>query len=271
MAILAQYILSRVAFGWLIILSIACILVISIDSVMQLEVSGSAGVSTLVAFALALLHLPIMVESALPFVFLFGTMIAFQLLNRRSELVVFRASGISGWYFVLVPTIAAAFVGLAVAFLVNPLSAQLNGIYETRKNELENKQGESLALTENGLWMRRLTPDQEIILHARGVDEEQLVMNQVVIWQHKTGEGQDFLLERRLDAQRAQIKSLRGPGTRKTVTFCNYGRFGKPVLMSRRFLWKVSLCRRRLTGNYFFPAMPIRIIYPFTVCFLPLM
>ena len=63
----------------------------------------------------------VLAENIWPFAALFGSMATLVVLNRRLELVVARAAGVSAWRFLL-PAIASAVVlGLASAALYNPL------------------------------------------------------------------------------------------------------------------------------------------------------
>ena len=69
-------------------------------------------------------------KQTLPFVVLVGTMIALTRLNRRSELIAIRASGISAWRFVAPTAVVAALIGIASTTLLNPVASHLYGVYE---------------------------------------------------------------------------------------------------------------------------------------------
>ncbi len=58
---------------------------------------------------LTLMKSPSVIQILLPFVFLFGGIYAYVGMNRQSELVAMRASGVSAWRFIL-PSAFAAFI-----------------------------------------------------------------------------------------------------------------------------------------------------------------
>ena len=63
----------------------------------------------------------VLAENIWPFAALFGSMATLVVLNRRLELVVARAAGVSAWRFLLPAVASAAILGLASAALYNPL------------------------------------------------------------------------------------------------------------------------------------------------------
>ncbi|MFH7813317.1 LptF/LptG family permease, partial [Acetobacter lovaniensis] len=65
--------------------------------------------------------LPLTAQKTLPFAVLFGAMYSFWRLNRNSELVALRASGVSVWQFLLPPLGAAILLGAIKVAAINPL------------------------------------------------------------------------------------------------------------------------------------------------------
>ena len=84
---------------------------------------GIEGYTTLSGMYFSAMRLPFITMLIWPMVALFAAMAALYSLNRRSELVIARASGLSAWQF-LAPLCVASLVvgGLSVAIL-NPISA----------------------------------------------------------------------------------------------------------------------------------------------------
>lgn len=74
---------------------------------------------------ISLFRVPSIAESALPFAMLFGSIAAFAISNRRLELVVARASGISAWQFLLPGAISGLVIGILATTVYNPLAAAL--------------------------------------------------------------------------------------------------------------------------------------------------
>lgn len=101
------------------------------------------------ALAVSAMRVPFIIQVAFPFLVLFATIATLISLNRKLELVVARAAGMSAWQF-LAPTWVAAFVlGLASILILNPLAAN----------------GFSLAQSVEGGWKgapaNRLLPDED--------------------------------------------------------------------------------------------------------------
>jgi lipopolysaccharide export system permease protein len=81
---------------------------------------------------LALFRVPTAGEETLPFVVLYGSIAAFVMANRRLEVVIARAAGVSAWQFLLPAMAVGLLFGLLATTLYNPLAADLmarsNGI-----------------------------------------------------------------------------------------------------------------------------------------------
>src|SRR5262249_44581562 len=106
-------------------LTLACVAaaVLLVDVVEQMRTVGSrTQLSLFGAIFLTMLKTPQLLEQTLPFVVLVGTMVALTQLNRRSELIAIRASGVSAWRFLGPVAAAAVLIGVVASLLVNPLA-----------------------------------------------------------------------------------------------------------------------------------------------------
>jgi lipopolysaccharide export system permease protein len=84
---------------------------------------GIEGYTTALGLYFSAMRLPFIVMLVWPMVVLFAAMGTLSALNRRSELVIARASGLSAWQF-LAPMLTASFaVGVFAVAVINPLSA----------------------------------------------------------------------------------------------------------------------------------------------------
>jgi lipopolysaccharide export system permease protein len=84
---------------------------------------GFEGYTTLKGLYFSAMRLPFIVMLVWPMVALFAAMAVLYGLNRRSELVIARASGLSAWQFLAPICIAAFLVGVFAVSVVNPISA----------------------------------------------------------------------------------------------------------------------------------------------------
>ena len=110
---------------------------------------------------------PSIAENVLPFTVMFGAAASLIMLNRRLELVVARASGVSVWQFLLPLTLTAALVGLASSLIYNPLS--LVGVNMSASEEakifVRGKVGADNGT--HGNWLRLNQKNGDVILRAQ--------------------------------------------------------------------------------------------------------
>ena len=76
-------------------------------------------------FLLSIFRVPSICEDVLPFTVLFGSIAAFVLANRRLEVVIARAAGVSAWQFLLPACIVGLLVGIFATTVYNPASTDL--------------------------------------------------------------------------------------------------------------------------------------------------
>ncbi|HUK57997.1 MAG TPA: LPS export ABC transporter permease LptG [Stellaceae bacterium] len=178
-------------------------IVFLLDYIELIRRSGSKPEATLyVLFKMALLKQPYMAQQIMPFVILFGTMMAFWRLTRSNELVVARAAGVSVWQFLAPPLAAAAIIGVFVITLFNPVASILQARYEQLDDSILRGEADTLALSRTGLWLRQ-SDDQggRSIVHADGYHAERNALEGVTML-FIAG---DRKLTKRIDAREAQL------------------------------------------------------------------
>ena len=108
----------------------------------------------------------------LPFAVLLGGIYAFSRLNRSSELVVARASGVSAWQFLTMPVLAAAGLGVFAMTALSPLSAVMFARADTLYSAYLAIGAGPLSLSGGQLWVRqadRSVVGGTAIIHAQDV------------------------------------------------------------------------------------------------------
>ncbi|MBO3759702.1 LPS export ABC transporter permease LptG [Ciceribacter sp. L1K23] len=152
------------------------------------------------ALYLTALRLPLIFQQTVPFITLFVGMTVLIALNRKSELVVARAAGISVWQFMTPFVLGAFVVGLVTTFALNPLAAW--GQRQALQTQSEWRQSGNNASSRSIPWLRQISGNQDVILGARTVMEEgTLLVDAVLI--HFDGDGRIIL---RQDAASAKLK-----------------------------------------------------------------
>lgn len=205
---LGRYVTIKTMAGWAVLTLIMLTLVLLVDTVEQLNVFGDrAGITALEALQLTLMRVPMIVQSASPFIFLFGTLLAFERMNRTNELVVLRASGVSAWSFLAGPALMAVIVGFGAFTAFNPAASYLNGVYEARKAELLPTEDTSIMRSTSGVWLRQRARDGEILIHASEVNglDEPFRRVTALLYELKPDTG-ELNLVRRIDAEEARIR-----------------------------------------------------------------
>ncbi|MEM8986275.1 MAG: LPS export ABC transporter permease LptG [Pseudomonadota bacterium] len=184
-------------------------LVILIDMVERLRIVGQMGTEAgfSEAFVITLLRAPNLTEALLPFVFLFGAMWTFSQLNRRSELVVMRAAGLSAWRIIGPSLIVAAIVGGVTIFAYNPLSARLMAQAERFSIAISGKGPSFVNFSSGGFWLRQSEDSGHAIIRASGYEDEGAGANlkNVTVWRMNS----ENEISSRIDAASARLEANR--------------------------------------------------------------
>ncbi|KPP80429.1 MAG: lipopolysaccharide export system permease component LptG [Oceanicaulis sp. HLUCCA04] len=205
MRVLTRYLLWQTFTGILgaAVIVIAVILLIDFVETSR-DIATRVDISPADTALFSLLKLPLLIQDTLPFIILFGVLWTFFRLNRRSELIVMRASGVSVWR-IMAPAVALALaVGLAGSVLLNPLGAATNAHFEARRSALfENRPVEEVSGAR--VWLREVSDDQVVIIAARGIDDARLV-DPVFRFYSLQGANDDRpVLEQQIEAGQARL------------------------------------------------------------------
>jgi len=123
---------------------------------------------------LALLKLPQMLHTILPFAMMIGAMVCFWRLTRSHELVVARAAGVSVWQFIAPAVAVAIAFGTIEITTFNPLAAAMYDRYDRLQDEWLRGTHSVFDLSEVGLWLREPHDAGEMVVHAGDVRQEGL-------------------------------------------------------------------------------------------------
>lgn len=121
---------------------------------------------------------PSLTEEFLPFAVLLGAIAAFLSLNRRLELAVMRAAGVSAWQFVAPAVLVVALIGVVVTMFYNPISAA----GRERSDQLVASVFGKEAMTLTGgdtIWFRQDGADGPSIMHATAASADGLTLYNV--------------------------------------------------------------------------------------------
>jgi lipopolysaccharide export system permease protein len=136
---------------------------------------GEASAGIVLALT-ALFKVPRLTEDALPFAVLYGSIAAFILANRRLEVVVARAAGVSAWQFLLPACLVGMLFGLVATTVYNPVASYLLGVSNRMSSEVFLTHGKQSGNNdEKGpVWLRQAAAGRESIIGSHQSFDEGL-------------------------------------------------------------------------------------------------
>ncbi len=151
---------------------------------------------------MGLLKLPEVGQVILPFAVLFSAMFSFWSLNRRSELIVLRASGLSVWQFLTPFIVTAIALGIFHTTVINPAGAVLISRFNALEQEHLTRTRSLVTLFREGLWLRQdIESGGYVILNADKISLPEWQLKRVTALFFSS----DDRLERRIDAATADL------------------------------------------------------------------
>ena len=201
-----RYMFMQTLFGLGMALAVIAAVIILVDFVEQSRAIGTrVEVGSFQLLGLTALKTPSLMETTLPFVFLFGVLTALFRLNRSSELIVMRGSGMSAWRILSAPMILALLAGVLGMTALNPLGAAGNAEFEQRRDALMDVRRDPNQL--DPVWLREGHADGFIVIAAAGLEEDSQRLREPTFFYYATDEAGVPALERRIDAESAHLEN----------------------------------------------------------------
>jgi lipopolysaccharide export system permease protein len=181
---------------------VCAVLIFMIDMIELLRLSRRAqDLSVAALLWMALLRLPAFSEILLSFAVLVGSIGALLSLNRKSELAVMRAGGMSVWQFVRPGVMVALLLGVGAICVYNPLAAAARSQSERLIAEAFGKEASLMAASGDGSWLRQDGVDGQSVMGAKLVADQGRSLAGVVVFQFDH-QGRFF---ERIDAEKAVL------------------------------------------------------------------
>ncbi len=180
------------------ILFFALIIVVDLIELSR-DLSKAANVGLKDIFLISVFRAPAFAENILPFSILFGAATSLLLLNRRLELVIARASGVSVWQFLWPLILTALLIGVFASFAYNPLS--LTGITASKAVEATvfGKVKGGFSNRTKNFWLRVGEVSGDVIIRARVSQNRGEKLTAVSAYRFEA----DGSLKQRVDAAKA--------------------------------------------------------------------
>ncbi len=165
-------------------LSVVAVLVVLIDMMELIRRAASRPDVTIdVIAAMALLHLPYILEVTLPFAMLFASMAALWRMSRHQELAVARAAGLSIWQLLLPGLLVAFTLGVFKVVAFNPLAAASLVMFEDMEVRHFNKQPNNPLLSGEGLWLNDYSGAFDLVIHGKRLRPKDETLENVTVFQ----------------------------------------------------------------------------------------
>jgi lipopolysaccharide export system permease protein len=237
---LGRYIAGRFARTVLSVFALFFVIIYAVDFVELLRRSGdTVGATAILMAYLSLLRVPTVVEQALPFAVLFGSMTAFLNLSRKLELVVARAAGVSVWQFLAPPLFAVAMIGIVSITVYNPVSAVLKERGDKVETQIFGKGGRHDTST--NLWIRQKSMDGQAIIEADRADRGETSLFGVTVFEFEP----DGSFMERLEAAKATLSP--GFWTLEDVRLLSPGEEPESY---KTFLLSTNLTKEQVTQSF---------------------
>lgn len=156
-----------------------------------------ASFTALLAFSA--LRVPAFMEQAFPFIVLFSSIFTLLSLNRRLELVVAQAAGVSIWQLLVPFLFGSLILGLIATFAYNPISAAAKGVAAQIESEARGLTASNQPLQTP--WLRQKADGISSIIGAQMVSDGGRILTQVTAFILDD----DGEVSERLDAPRAEL------------------------------------------------------------------
>ncbi len=163
---LGRYFLRRFTFAILAVIATFFALIYTGDLIELMRRAGDAkNASTGMLAQLSLFRVPAVTEQVFPFAVLFGGLAAFLTLNRRLELVVARATGVSAWQFISPALLVAGVLGLLTMLAYNPVAVSLKNQADKIESRLFGRAANS-GSSGSTIWLSQKSFDGSSIIQA---------------------------------------------------------------------------------------------------------
>jgi lipopolysaccharide export system permease protein len=166
---LFRYLASRLLIALAITYGAFFAIIYTVDVIeMSRRFSGQASASFASIILLSLYRIPSIMGDMTLFMVMLATIGTFTTLERRRELVVIRAMGLSPWQYLQSGLIMTGLLGIIFTTLYSPMAAHS----KKRAEILEIAWTQNVKKSSHSLWFEDETPQGHIIIHGNGFEQK---------------------------------------------------------------------------------------------------
>lgn len=130
---------------------------------------------------MSLMKMPYLGERILPMGILFAGIYTCWKLNKTSELVVIRSSGLSAWQFLSPIVFCAVVIGGLSTTVLNPVSS----IFLSRLDQMDRiyfrNNANLITVSRTGIWLRQPSEEGYALIHSDSFDQREWQLNRVIV------------------------------------------------------------------------------------------
>ena len=162
------------------------------------RLSGADNYTVMTGLLISSLRVPTVLQAVIPFVVLIASIATLLQLNRKYELVVARAAGISAWQFLAPLILANLLIGVLSITALNTLSAKALQLAE---NILVERNLGARQSSDTAPWLRQRTEEGDTILGAQATSEGGTKLSGATFFLFD----EDQRIKERLEATKAEL------------------------------------------------------------------
>ncbi len=198
------YLTKKFLSSFVVVFLIFATLLIIGDFVEQFRKSTGKDVPISIVIQLSLYNFLNLITYILPIVAFFGSLVAFVLLVRNSELIIIGSVGISNLRLLIPALIINFLIGIIFITTINPLTAVFNDKYSELEYKYINKTDKFASITKNGLWLKQFNDEINIssVLYAKNVDNNGVSLKNFMLLEYDN----NGAFQGRLDGEIANLK-----------------------------------------------------------------
>lgn len=182
---------------------VLCFMLIAVIDYLELlrQAFGRERMTALQAALISLLRVPSIAEAVLPFATLFGSIAALAIANRRLELVVARAAGVSAWQFLLPGAVVGLAIGVAASAFYSPIASAMMQQSVKIAASVAGLTSKPATARSGKTWFFQNTPDGSSIISASQTSDLGMSLAGVSAFIFNV----DGTFRERVDAPRAEL------------------------------------------------------------------
>jgi lipopolysaccharide export system permease protein len=204
MRTLSRYISKKFVLAITAVFILCFALIFLVDLIEMMREAIKRGGTVYDAMLISAFRVPSFTEMSLPFAVLIGSIGAFLMLSKNSELIVARSAGMSIWQFARPALVVGLLSGAFVTAVYNPVASWARTYSENLQAALvQNKK--ALITTSQPIWLRQDGPDGPTVVTAEHVASLGAVLSEVIFFVFD----RDNQFKERIDARSATLEEGR--------------------------------------------------------------